>query len=227
MKYILFAAILMLAACGEADLALEVEGDVGDDVVSASTTLAATTTTSEVTTSAATVPSEPLSFDSPPELTIDPAGTYAATLVTNLGEIVIELYADTAPNTVNNFVFLAEQGFYNGVIFHRVIPGFMAQGGDPTGTGRSGPGYAFDDELNAPQPYSRGVVAMGNVGRPNTNGSQFFIMHQDYGLPYSYSIFGEVVGGIEVVDAMTETPTAAGDRPTEDIVIESITITGP
>ena len=224
MRYVLLAAILMLAACGEADLALEVEGDSGDGVVGASTTLAGTR--SEVTTAPATVPGEPLSFDSAPELTIDPAGTYTATLLTNLGEIVIELYADTAPNTVNNFVFLSERGFYNGVIFHRVIPGFMAQGGDPTGSGRGDPGYVFDDELNAPQPYNRGVVAMGNRG-PNTNGSQFFIMHQDYRLPYSYSIFGEVVAGIEVIDAITEVPTAAGNRPTEDIVIESITITGP
>lgn len=167
-----------------------------------------------------------MSYDAPPDLIIDPDATYTATISTNLGDIVIEFFADTAPNTVNNFVFLAGAGYYDGVIFHRVIPGFVAQAGDPTGTGRGGPGYTFADELTDPRPYTRGIVAMANAG-PDTNGSQFFVVHQDVSLPYAYTIFGEVTSGMEVVDAMTEVPTGPGDKPTSDIVIESITVTGP
>ncbi len=168
----------------------------------------------------------PLSYDGPPALTIDPSAQYTATITTNLGDIVIEFFADSAPQTVNNFLFLAQQGYYDGVIFHRVIPGFMIQGGDPTGTGRGGPGYSFADELTTPRAYNRGIVAMANSG-PNTNGSQFFIMQADYGLPYSYTIFGEVTAGMEVVDAIAAIPTGPGDRPTTDVVIGSISVTGP
>ena len=107
-----------------------------------------------------------------------------------------ELFAKDAPQTVNNFVFLARDGFYDGVIFHRVIPGFMIQGGDPTGTGRGGPGYKFEDEPVS-QRYERGILAMANAG-PNTNGSQFFVMHADYGLPPNYTIFGKLTGGEDV-----------------------------
>jgi cyclophilin family peptidyl-prolyl cis-trans isomerase len=126
---------------------------------------------------------------------------------------------------VNNFLFLAAQGFYDGVIFHRVIPGFMVQGGDPTGTGRGGPGYKFRDELDGPGTYTRGTVAMANAG-PNTNGSQFFIMHRDYGLPHNYTIFGKVTSGIEVVDAIAALPTGSQDRPTTPPAITKITVTG-
>lgn len=141
------------------------------------------------------------------------------TLETSKGNIVIELMKNDAPKTVENFLALAGKGFYDGVIFHRVIKGFMIQGGDPTGTGRGGPGYAFADELNPEtesykRGYARGVVAMANSG-PNTNGSQFFIMHADYSLPHNYTIFGRVTSGMEVVDMIATAPTGAGDRPLE------------
>lgn len=164
-------------------------------------------------------------YSSPPEMTIDTDATYTATITTNHGTITADLYADRSPRTVNNFVFLANEGFYDGVIFHRVINGFMVQGGDPTGTGRGGPGYRFDDELDAARElrYDRGTLAMANAG-PNTNGSQFFIMHQDYGLPPQYSVFGKATDGLDVVDDIATTSTGAQDKPTEDVVIESIEI---
>lgn len=153
---------------------------------------------------------------------------HRVTIQTNKGQIVIETYDADAPNTVANFVKLANEKFYDGVIFHRVIRGFMIQGGDPTGTGTGGPGYRFDDELNPATEsyrngYKRGVVAMANAG-PNTNGSQFFIMHQDYPLPNNYTIFGHVVEGIEVVDAIANAPTLPGDRPAQEIVMEQVAV---
>jgi cyclophilin family peptidyl-prolyl cis-trans isomerase len=151
-----------------------------------------------------------------------------ATIKTNLGDITIEFYENDAPKTVENFIKLAESNFYDNVIFHRVIKGFMIQGGDPTGTGSGGPGYRFDDELNPETEsfkngYKRGVVAMANAG-PNTNGSQFFIMHSDYPLPNLYTIFGKVISGLEVVDKIAETRTGPNDRPVEDIVILDVVI---
>lgn len=151
------------------------------------------------------------------------------TLETNKGTIVFETYDVDAPNTVTNFVTLANKNFYNGVIFHRVINGFMIQGGDPTGTGRGGPGYTFPDELNPKTEsyktgYKRGVVAMANAG-PNTNGSQFFIMHKDTPLPNSYTIFGKVISGMDVVDAIATTPVGPNDKPVENMVINKVTVT--
>jgi len=165
-------------------------------------------------------------YDAPFDLTIDPATTYTATIRTNKGDITAKLFADEAPNTVNNFVNLARDGFYDGVIFHRVIQGFMIQGGDPDGTGRGGPGYRFADELDAARNrgYKMGTLAMANAG-PNTNGSQFFIMHVDYGLPPQYSVFGKAIDGLDVVDDIATTATGAGDKPVEDIVIETVEIT--
>jgi cyclophilin family peptidyl-prolyl cis-trans isomerase len=163
-------------------------------------------------------------YSSQPELTIDLDRQYSATLDTNHGEIVIELDAGRSPQTVNNFVFLARDGYYDGVIFHRVIENFMIQGGDPTGTGTGGPGYKFRDELEGPGRYSRGTVAMANAG-PNTNGSQFFICHTDVGLPHSYTIFGQVSSGIETVDSIAGTPTDRNDRPQSEVVIRSVMIT--
>ena len=162
-------------------------------------------------------------YDQPFDMTIDLDTTYSATLATNHGEITIELDATRSPLTVNNFVSLARDGFYDGVIFHRVIEGFMIQGGDPTGTGRGGPGYRFRDELEGQGRYSRGTVAMANAG-PNTNGSQFFIMHRDYGLPHSYTIFGQVTDGLDAVDASATTARDRNDKPLEDCVIEKVTI---
>lgn len=153
---------------------------------------------------------------------------HTITLETNKGTIVFETYDADAPKTVENFITLAKKGFYDNLIFHRVIKGFMIQGGDPTGTGRGGPGYKFEDELNPETEsykggYVRGTVAMANSG-PNTNGSQFFIMHQDYPLPHNYTIFGKVVKGIEVVDAIANTQTGEADRPVSNIVITKATV---
>ena len=162
-------------------------------------------------------------YDSAPDLTIDPSKSYTATLETNHGEIVIELDPSRSPLTVNNFVFLAREGFYDGVVFHRVIENFMIQGGDPTGTGRGGPGYRFRDELEGDGSYSRGTVAMANAG-PNTNGSQFFICHADVGLPHSYTIFGEVTSGMDTVDSIASSETDSSDRPREEAVINRVTV---
>jgi peptidylprolyl isomerase len=165
-------------------------------------------------------------FSSAPALGIDTTKRYTATLDTTLGEIVIALDAIKAPQTVNNFVFLALNHYYDGVIFHRIINGFMCQGGDPTGTGRGGPGYTFNDELPRAGEYQVGSVAMANAG-PNTNGSQFFIVsgRDGVGLPPLYSLFGQVVKGLEVVDQMQRVATRGGDRPKEDVVINSVSIT--
>ncbi|HEY9583409.1 MAG TPA: peptidylprolyl isomerase [Candidatus Paceibacterota bacterium] len=150
------------------------------------------------------------------------------TIETNKGNIFFETYPDDAPKTVENFVTLANKGFYNGVIFHRVIKDFMIQGGDPTGTGRGGPGYAFADELNPntesyKDGYKRGVVAMANAG-PNTNGSQFFIMHKDTPLPHSYTIFGKVISGMDVVDTIANVPVDGNNKPLENIIINKIIV---
>ncbi len=162
-------------------------------------------------------------YDAAPPLTIDLAKRYTATLHTNQGDITIELLPAEAPQTVNNFVFLARDGFYDGTIFHRVVPGFVIQGGDPTGTGRGGPGYRFRDELEGEGRYSRGTVAMANAG-PNTNGSQFFICLQDVRLPHAYSIFGTVTDGMDAVDAIAAAELR-GERPVEDQFITGIDIT--
>lgn len=143
-----------------------------------------------------------------PASKIDSNKKYTATMKTSEGTMEIELYASKTPITVNNFVTLAKKNYYDNTIFHRVIKGFMIQGGDPTGTGSGGPGYMFDDEPFTGE-YTRGTLAMANAG-PNTNGSQFFIMHQDYALPKNYVIFGKVTSGIDVVDKIATAPTKPG-----------------
>jgi peptidyl-prolyl cis-trans isomerase B (cyclophilin B) len=149
-----------------------------------------------------------------------------ATMQTNHGPIGLELFDDDAPVTVDNFLKLAREGFYDGVIFHRVIPDFMIQGGDPTGTGTGGPGYQFDDELND-RKVVRGALAMANAG-PNTNGSQFFIVTADAcpWLDGKHTVFGQVTSGMEVVDAISAVETDARDRPRDDVRIESVTLSG-
>lgn len=158
-----------------------------------------------------------------PEMMVSAKKKYTVTLHTTEGDIVIDLDAKNVPITANNFFYLAKEGFYDNVIFHRVIPGFMIQGGDPTGTGTGGPGYKFDDEKFTGK-YTRGTVAMANAG-PNTNGSQFFIMHADYDLPPNYVIFGHVVKGLDVVDKIATTPTVQDGRenskPVNPITIKS------
>jgi cyclophilin family peptidyl-prolyl cis-trans isomerase len=157
---------------------------------------------------------------------IDPARRYTAELTTTLGSMTIALDAASAPRTVNNFVTLARYHYYDGIIFHRIIKGFMCQGGDPTGTGRGGPGYKFADELPQPGRYEVGSVAMANAG-PDTNGSQFFIVSGPSGvrLPPQYSLFGKVVKGLDIVAQMESVETDRSDRPRTDVVIESITVT--
>ncbi len=165
---------------------------------------------------------------SKPEVTIDQSKTYTATLKTSEGDIMISLHADKTPITVNNFVYLAKQNFYNNTIFHRVIDGFMIQGGDPTGTGAGGPGYKFDDEPFKGE-YKRGTVAMANAG-PNTNGSQFFIMHKDNELPPNYVIFGTVTEGLDIVDKIASAKTGLSmggeqSKPVNPVVMSEVVIT--
>jgi cyclophilin family peptidyl-prolyl cis-trans isomerase len=147
-----------------------------------------------------------------------------ATITTDKGDIDIDLFTNDAPRAAKNFLDLARKGFYNGVIFHRIVPGFVIQGGDPAGTGRGGPGYTFPDEPFKGE-YMRGTLAMANAG-PNTNGSQFFICLADLAgkLPKSYTIFGQVTRGLEVVDAIAAGKTGAQDRPIEPVTMTKVTV---
>ena len=149
-----------------------------------------------------------------------------ATIHTNHGAVEVELYPEDAPKTVDNFVKLARDGFYDGVIFHRVIPDFMIQGGDPTGTGSGGPGYQFEDEFNQHK-VARGALAMANAG-PNTNGSQFFIVTTDEApwLDGKHTVFGQVTRGMEVVDAIEKVAVDARDKPRDDVVVERVDVAG-
>ena len=163
-------------------------------------------------------------YNTAPAMTIDAKKTYNATIDTTLGEIKLELYPALAPNHVNSFVFLAREGFYDGVIFHRVIPGFMIQGGDPTGTGSGGPGYRIKQEFN-PTPHKRGILSMARTNDPNSAGSQFFLMHQDSPfLDNQYTVFGNITSGIEVVDKIVNQPRDGNDRPKNPAKINKVTI---
>ena len=162
-------------------------------------------------------------YDAQPATVIDPAKRYSATLKTEKGDIVVELHADKAPVTVNNFVFLARDGYYNDTTFHRVIPGFMAQGGDPTGTGRGGPGYRFADEFDRSLRHDGpGVLSMANAG-PGTNGSQFFITHAPTPhLDDRHSVFGRVTGGMDVLLSIRERDPMADPRPGDALLTVEI-----
>ena len=168
-----------------------------------------------------------LSWVEPPMVQIDTNKNYEAVIKTSEGDMVFELFAGETPMTVNNFVFLARQGFYDAVKFHRIIKDFMIQGGDPKGDGTGGPGYKFNDEPIT-RDYERGILAMANSGS-NTNGSQFFIMHKNYPLPKNYVIFGKIANGFDVLDKIAETPVAANrfgelSSPTKNIVIKSVEV---
>ena len=167
-------------------------------------------------------------YDSQPTMQIDVSKSYTAVIKTNLGDMTVEFFTEDAPNTVNNFISLSKDGYYDNVIFHRVISGFMIQGGDPSGTGHGDygkfPGYEFEDELNNQRSYEKGILAMANRG-PNTNGSQFFIMHVDYPLPYSYTIFGQVIDGFDIIDKIASVETDSADKPTTDVVISTVEVT--
>ena len=166
-------------------------------------------------------------YNSVPEMNIDITKNYTAVIKTSMGDMSVEFFTEDAPITVNNFINLSRDGYYDNVIFHRVISGFMIQGGDPSGTGHGEmgkyPGYKFEDELNNQRSYDKGILAMANAG-PDTNGSQFFIMHVDYPLPYQYTIFGFVTEGLDVIDKIASVETGDGDKPINDVVIESIEV---
>jgi len=159
-------------------------------------------------------------------MAIDPNKQYTATIQTNVGDMKADLFVKDAPNTVNNFVFLARQGFYDGVPFHRIIASFMVQTGDPTGTGRGGPGYRFNDELPKDREYERGVLAMANAG-PNTQGSQFFICHADLRtkLQKNYTIFGKLASGLDVLDKIAQVPLN-GEAPVTRVDLLRVRVTG-
>jgi peptidylprolyl isomerase len=164
-------------------------------------------------------------FDGPPPMCIDASKRYTASMVTSKGTLAIALDPIGAPVAVNNFVVLARYHYFDGIVFHRIIPGFVLQGGDPTGSGRGGPGYRFADELPAAGRYELGSLAMANAG-PNTNGSQFFVISGPDGmrLPPQYSLFGKVVAGLDVVAAIDAIGTKSG-TPKETVTIESVTVT--
>ncbi len=171
------------------------------------------------------------SYANPPAMTISADKSYTTTVKTSKGVMKIVLYPKDAPNTVNNFVFLAREGFYNSTVFHRIIKGFMIQGGDPKGDGTGGPGYRFADE-KITRDYTKGTIAMANAG-PNTNGSQFFVMHADYPLPKNYVIFGGIEAGdtesFKTLEAIATTPTSFGamgeqSKPVDAITVESVTV---
>lgn len=218
---LLILASGLMVACGNSDSSGAVPDATATTASSGST---AASYSSETETPGGQVPNQ---WTTPPAMQLEDGKDYQAVLHTNKGDITIDLLEGEAPKTVNNFVFLAEQGYYSNVPFHRVIKGFMVQTGDPTGTGAGGPGYRFADE-KVTRDYTRGTVAMANAG-PNTNGSQFFIMHQDYPLPKNYTIFGQLIDGADTLDAIAGVPVGpsrSGEMsvPQEPVVLESVEI---
>jgi cyclophilin family peptidyl-prolyl cis-trans isomerase len=214
----LTAFLVLLTACGNKPA----DNKQGSAATPAAATPAAT----------ATGTSTPKQYSKPPEMKIDPAKSYQADVVTSKGSFTIQLFAKEAPKTVNNFVFLSKDGFYNNIVFHRIIKSFMIQTGDPLGSGRGGPGYKFDDELNSPYKYEPGIVAMANSGK-NTNGSQFFICSgadcTNLNSMPNYTIFGKVTVGMDTITNIASTPVKQGAEstpsvPTEKVTIQSITI---
>ncbi len=169
-------------------------------------------------------------WSAPPAMAIDPEKTYTAEIKTNYGTITAEFYPKDAPQTVNNFICLAKAGYYDNTPFHRIIAGFVIQGGDPTGTGRGGPGYKFNDEPIS-KDYLKGTLAMANAG-PHTNGSQFFIVLDNLTgrLPKNYTVFGQVTSGLDVVEQIAAVPVVRSDsgensKPSQPVTLESVTIT--
>ena len=224
---VMFSAIVIGACGGEESEEPESSSGSGS-AAEATATLPADTGSDTGEPSATTEGQDnvPQQWSSEPAMALEEGKDYRAVVRTSKGEMTIDLFEGEAPRTVNNFVFLANQGFYEGVVFHRIIKDFMVQTGDPTGTGAGGPGYRFADEP-VTRDYLRGTVAMANAG-PNTNGSQFFIVHADSPLPKNYTIFGTVTEGLDVLDAIANTPVRSNGRemstPTEKVTIESVEI---
>ncbi len=227
-----FALLLLLTACGSttdnSSTTGAQQGTTSGHAGEASVAAAANAAAGGSEAAGGGTDSRNDKYSQAPEMQIDPNKTYTATIETTKGTMKAELFAKETPKTVNNFVFLARENFYQNVTFHRVIENFMVQTGDPTGTGTGGPGYRFEDEpIGEARSYERGTLAMANAG-PNTNGSQFFIVHQDYPLPKDYTIFGKLSEGLETLDAIATTPTGPGtggeNTPTEEIRITNITI---
>lgn len=231
--------VLVLAACGSAtDNTSTSEFNTGGETAASSAPVApaesaapaeqnASPDAAGAPAGAAETAARNNKYSAAPEMTIDSNKRYTATIETTKGTMTAELYAKEAPITVNSFVFLARDNFFQNIRFHRIISGFMIQTGDPLGTGTGGPGYEFENEP-VTREYSRGTLAMANAGQ-DTNGSQFFIMHQDYGLQPDYTIFGQVTEGLDVLDAIANTPVVANDfgevsAPTEEVLITNITI---
>ena len=225
-----FAAIALVAAsCGQDVIATNptrvAAADCSVAAKAQSPQTAAATTSPAVQEGTSTTMSTPQHWDQPPAMQLEAGKDYCATLSTSMGDIVVDLDEQGAPLTVNNFVFLAQQGFYTNVPFHRVILGFMIQTGDPTGTGAGSPGYRFRDEPIT-RDYARGTLAMANSG-PNTNGSQFFICQADLskgGLPKNYTIFGSVTQGLDVVDAIAGAPVKASRSGEKSSPVDAITL---
>ncbi|CAA9278475.1 MAG: Peptidyl-prolyl cis-trans isomerase [uncultured Chloroflexia bacterium] len=232
--------LVVLAACGTptsttltateapAITAPETTTTPEEEVVPEATAGAEEGTSTEATTASGGAQPAGKQYAAAPAMSIDANKTYTAAIETTKGTIRAELYAKDTPMTVNNFVFLARDGFYNDVKFHRIIKGFMVQTGDPQGDGTGGPGYSFEDEP-VTREYERGTLAMANSG-PNTNGSQFFIVHEATGLPKNYTIFGKVTEGLDVLDAIANVPvetnpmTQEASDPQEEVLIKGITI---
>jgi cyclophilin family peptidyl-prolyl cis-trans isomerase len=224
---ILLLLSVTLAGCGKKD-----ESGAGDATIAAPTANAADADVTSGCWKASDrtqSPTQAMQWKQPPAMIIDPTKHYTATLTTNKGSFVVELYPDDAPKTVNNFVCLAKAGYYANSPFHRILAGFVIQGGDPTGTGGGGPGYQFADEPIT-RDYELGTLAMANAG-PNTNGSQFFVIVGPAGeqLPKNYTIFGKVTSGMDVVNTIAKTPTKDNGRgeqsaPLEPIVLQQVTI---
>jgi cyclophilin family peptidyl-prolyl cis-trans isomerase len=252
---ILFAVVLALvvAACGDDDTAGTTEPPAGEAPASTTTAVPPSEPTTTIATDAppfgpvdydgfraqptacgagAPDPVELMTFDDPKDMALDPAAPITATISTTCGDIVVELDPSIAPETVNSFVFLADQGYFDGGASHRIAPGFVMQAGDPTATGRGGPGYTIPDELPSDGfTYTRGTLAMANAG-PGTGGSQFFIMLDDAGLPPAYSVFGQVVEGLDVLDRIATVPlglSASGElsSPLESVYLEKVAVDLP
>ena len=216
--YLIAIAAILLVVLG-----ISIYGVVGQNKINE--TKSPTTPSVEVTA----ITSTSTAGEKPQTIVVKTIMKHIVTIKTNYGDIEFETYDNDAPKTVANFINLAEKGFYNKLTFHRVIKGFMIQGGDPKGDGTGGPGYQFEDELNPNTDsykagYLRGVVAMANAG-PNTNGSQFFIIHQDYSLSHDYTIFGKVISGQDVVDKIANVTTDPNtNRPLSPVTMESVTV---